>query len=164
MKNIFKITFLFLSLTLIQCSSDDDTSSSSGLLYNGAEFKTGQGVNYNYIKSENDGTIWFNIREKGVANPKTISIYASHEVGTHTGTYTLKPNMIGPGLAVMTIMNDQDEQLLGADYETGGTITISDYGNHKLKVTFNDVSMSVGTAEPAIITGSCLLNFTPIAH
>lgn len=164
MKSLFKTIFLFLSLTLIQCSSDDD-SSASALMMNGAEFKLGNnsGENvYNTIKSEGESGIWFSIRENA-ENGRVISIYANHEAGRRNATYALDNDMIEPGFAIVAIMNEDESQQIsgGSDFSPPmGTITIKDLGNHRLKVTFNDVVLDSGAASETTISGSCTKKFT----
>lgn len=164
MKSIFKIAILFLSLTLIQCSSDDGSSASS-LMMNGTEFKLGTNSGetiYNKIKSEGENGIWFSIREN-VENGRVISIYASHEAGQRNATYTLDNDRIEPGFAIISIMNEDESQQIsgGSDFSPPtGTITIKDLGNHRLKVTFNEVVLDSGTASETTISGSCTKKFT----
>jgi hypothetical protein len=161
MKSLFKIAILFFSLTLIQCSSDED-SSTSALLYDGVEFKTGSGSPYNTIKNESETNLWLNIREKTDGEAKTISIYANHVAGTHTGTYELRSNLAAPGIATIAIMDDQGNQIAGGGIEGhDGTITISDYGNNTFKITFNDVVLDFGAPGAVPISGSVYKTFTP---
>lgn len=159
MKTYLKVAILFLSLTLIQCSADDNTPSAS-LTYNGAEFKLGNGSTFNTYKNESDRGIWLNIRENGSADAKNILITLNHASGSHTGTYELRNNMTAPGIAGVTIMDDDGKQLAGGNTNgPSGTVTVEDYGNHKFKVTFNDVVLDQDSATETSIEGNCTLTF-----
>lgn len=157
MTKLFKIIFLLLSLTLIQCSSDDNTSES--LMMNGTEFKPGSGR----IKSEGQNAVWFTIKENKAEGARVISVYASHASGSHTGTYVLDNDMIEAGIAVIAILDETEEHQIsgGSDFSPpSGTLTIVDYGNRRMKVTFNDVILDGGLESETTISGSCTKTFT----
>ena len=160
MKNLFKILFLFLSLTLIQCSSDDD-SSVSALTMNGTDFKLGSG-NSNYIKTDANNRISFAIRENVANNPRVIAVYAMHAPGSRSGTYQLSNNTVENGYAVIAILNeDETTQLAGGSMiaPPTGTIKIENHGNNHMAVTFNDVVLDGGTATETTISGTCSKGF-----
>ena len=160
MKTYIKVAILFLSLTLIQCSADDNAPATS-LTYNGSEFKLGSGSAYNTYKNESDRGIWLNIRENGTAEAKNILITLNHAPGSHTGTYELRNNLAAPGIAGIAIRDDEGKQLVGGStVGPSGTVTIEDYGNHKFKVTFNDVILDQDSAVATSIEGNCTLTFT----
>jgi uncharacterized protein YcfL len=154
---------LFLSVICSNCSSDDANDPAT-LFVNGAEFKLGTNSGnhqYNLIKSENTGNIWLSISEKNSPS-KAISIYAAHEEGSHSGTYILKNDQIASGIAVLAIMDDSGHQVAGGALNSpSGTVTISDYGHRKFKITFNDVVLDPETGTETTITGYCVKTFSP---
>ncbi len=165
MKRIIQITLLLLlSLTLIQCTSDDNKQDAS-LLVNGAEFRldTNSSNHYpNIVASNNNYTLWLSFTEKtsDPADARTISVYAAHPEGTSTGTYQLSSSSIGPGLAVLSVMDHEGHQIAGgSDNQPTGTVSVIDYGNNKFKVSFNNVTLDPGTANETTISGSLVKTF-----
>lgn len=165
MAKLFRIIIVLMSLTLIQCSSDESNTTDSSLTVNGSEFKLGSNtgsITYNMIKSQSELSVWLTIREKS-ENGRVISVYAMHESpnGSATGTYSLRNDMMIGGVAAPTLYGAEDNQLAGGSNESQptGTISINDLGGNHYIVTFNNVVLDPGTASETTITGTCNKTF-----
>ena len=155
MKNILKLFLLFIGLASIQCSNDDNVNAGT-ILVNGSEFKTGASPTLNILKSDSQNGFWIEIRENLPSGQRALQIMAAHETGTHSGTYVLRSNAIGPGLATIALMDIENDQQLagGAIEQPTGTITVTDRGNKTFEIEFNDVTLDPGTASETTISGS----------
>lgn len=157
MNNIFKIVILLLSLTLIQCSSDD-SNESGRLLVNGEEFKLGTA-----LVEDGSNLILFTLVEKTpiAYNNRIIQVVAMHPDGTATGTYQLRSNIIETGIANIGIYDSELEQLAGGSVnQPTGTLTVTHIDGKKYKLVFNDVTLDPNTATETTISGSCLKTFS----
>lgn len=156
MKNIFKIAILFLSLSLVQCSSDD-ASESATLMVNGAEYKLGTSL---VEKTQN--TITFTLVEKtpSTDNNRIIRIFAMHPAGNATGTYELRSDLTASGIANIAVYDAEFTPIAGGSVnQPTGTLTVTHYDANKYKLTFDDVTLDPGTATETTISGSCLKTF-----
>ena len=156
MKNIFKIAILFLSLTLVQCSSDDATASDN-LLVDGVAFKLGA------VRVESaDNSKMFSLVEKtdDAAGQRIIQVFAMHTNNLPSGTYELRSNLTASGVANIAIYNTSFIPIAGgSENQPTGTLTILHYQGNKYKLTFNDVVLDPGTATETTISGSTTRTF-----
>jgi hypothetical protein len=162
MNRIFQILILLLSLTLIQCSTDE--TSNESLLVNGAEFKIGSNSGskiYNVLASENDNGFLVRVYEKAASPARIINILVRHEPGSHSGTYTLRNNFSAPGIAGIEITDDQNHYIAGGSIDgPTGTITVTDFGNNTFKIVFNDVVLDPGMGSETMISGNFTKTFS----
>jgi hypothetical protein len=155
MQRLFKIAILFLSLTLIQCSSDENIETDD-LVVNGLPFKIQDGL---IEKNENNVTLTL-VEEDSSLDHRKIAVFAMFDSGNASGTYNLRSNMIEPGVANAAVFNFDNEQIAGGAVEQPtGTVTISHRHGNVYKLTFNDVTLDPGTASETTISGSCTRKF-----
>lgn len=167
MKKIATLAIVLLTcFSLVRCTSDDSTGDSGMLTVNGSEFLLGTNTStlvYNRIRSKSDTGIWLEITENpSSGNARIISVFASHEVGTHNGTYILKNDQIASGIAIPALMDaETGEQIAGGSDESQplGTITITDQGSNRFKLSFDGVVLDPETATETTISGSCSKTF-----
>jgi hypothetical protein len=163
MKRFIQLLLIVLtSLTLIQCSSDDNGSNEM-LLVNGTEFKLGNSASWNVIKFENDGYISLNLLEKTDSAQRSLGIAANyHDANSVNGTYALRSDMSTPGVANIALYAVENETQLagGAEVQPTGTIAVTDLGNNKYKIEFNNVVLDPGSASETTISGSLTKTFS----
>jgi hypothetical protein len=163
MRNAFLLSSFFLALGLTSCSSDDPAApTSDSLTVNGAAFMTANNsgaTQYNVIKSENGTSLWLEVFEKG-GSGRRISGSLVHPQGPASGTYILKNDQLAIGIAVIALLDDAGQQLAGgSESQPTGTFSLTDNGNHRFALTFNDVVLDPGTASETHISGSCSRTF-----
>jgi hypothetical protein len=154
MNSIFKIAILFLGLTLIQCSSDDEVAAGE-LIVNGDAFK----LDNHALVSGSGITTGFVLNEKG-GQGRSINIFTMHPDGNLNGNYDLRSNLIESGIANVTLYDSESNQIAGGAIEQPtGTITITRLDQDTFTIAFNDVMLDPGTASETTISGSATKTF-----
>jgi len=178
MNKIYKLaTILFLALSLVNCSNDDDAPSGT-LFVNNENFIIGTNVapsalhnNTTFMPGGTDaedyntrGFFITNGDATTEANAKVVSVIIRYPTGQASinGTYGIVDiNEANPGAFVACSFSDSTGEFGGDPDTTTGTITVTDNGNNNFKLVFNNIvlkDIEGGTATKTI-TGYCQTGF-----
>ena len=166
MKKLFLVCTLFvLSVTLVNCSADSNETST--LFVDGTPFKIGVNSTqrfYNSIVYSDDHRIVFSIVEKTEAgvDPNVIELDFYYTGGVINGTYPIYSTGFMGVFPDNYVQGDYNSpSIYFGDAEVAGTITITDLGNKKFKLQFNNAVFTANdnSGMTRTITGFCQPTF-----